>query len=189
MGPNGRGICDYFGLNPTDVDICMGTFTKSFGAAGGYIAAKKEVIDHLLLNSHSSVYAEAPSIPVLCQIYKSLKIILGQEGGGEGRTRIEQLAKNSEFFRSELRRMGFLVLGNDSPIVPMLLFQPAKIPAFSREMKKRGIAVVVVGYPATPIISSRARFCISASHTREDLEWALGQISEVGDLLCLKIAK
>jgi serine palmitoyltransferase len=61
--------------------------------------------------------------------------------------------------------------------------------AFSRELLKRGIAVVVVGYPATPIISSRARFCISSSHTREDLEKALRYIDEVGDLLMVKYNK
>ena len=83
--------------------------------------------------------------------------------------------------------MGFIVYGNDSPVIPLLLFHPAKIPAFSREMLKRGIAVVVVGYPATPIITSRVRFCISAAHTLEDLQWALQQISEVGDMLCLKV--
>lgn len=85
--------------------------------------------------------------------------------------------------------MGFMICGSDSPVVPLLLFHPSKIPAFSRELLKRGIAVVVVGYPATPIISSRVRFCISASHTMEDLEFALDQISQVGDLLDLKIAK
>lgn len=58
--------------------------------------------------------------------------------------------------------------------------------AFSREMLKRGIAVVVVGYPATPIISSRARFCLSSAHTREDLDKAIRDISEVGDLLLIK---
>jgi len=56
-------------------------------------------------------------------------------------------------------------------------------------MKKRGVCVVVVGYPATPIIESRARFCLSASHTREDLVKALGVISEVGDILGLKYSR
>lgn len=56
-------------------------------------------------------------------------------------------------------------------------------------MKKRGVCVVVVGYPATPIVESRARFCLSASHTREDLEKALSVISEVGDLLGLKYSR
>merc|ERR1719498_146092 len=107
-----------------------------------------------------------------------------------GQKRIRDLAENSKFFRSELKKMGFIVYGNDaSPVVPMLLFMPAKIAAFSREMKKRGVCVVVVGSPATPIVESRARFCISASHTREDLEYALNNISEIGDLLQLKYSR
>lgn len=85
--------------------------------------------------------------------------------------------------------MGFIVYGDQgSPVIPLLLFNPAKIPAFSRELLKRGIAVVVVGYPATPIITSRARFCISSAHTREDLDKALEVISEVGDTLLLKVS-
>ena len=55
-------------------------------------------------------------------------------------------------------------------------------------MKKRGIAVVVVGYPATPIISSRVRFCLSAAHTKEDLDYALHCISEIGNDMLLKVS-
>lgn len=84
LGPNGRGVCDYYGVDPSDVDILMGTFTKSFGAAGGYIAGKKDIIDSLRLYSHSSVYAESISIPVIQQIYTSMKIIMGSIGGEEG---------------------------------------------------------------------------------------------------------
>jgi serine palmitoyltransferase len=151
------------------------------------------------LNSHSSIYAESISVPVIKQIYSSMKMIMGEPvnenlGGsdaslGEGRHRIQTLARNSAFFADQLRAMGFILYGKDAPVIPMLLMNPAKIPAFSREMLERGIAVVVVGYPATPIITSRVRFCISASHTIEDLEWALDQISEVGDKLLLKMNK
>lgn len=59
--------------------------------------------------------------------------------------------------------------------------------AFSREMKKRGIAVVVVGYPATPIVESRARFCMSASHTHNDLDKALAALDEVSNLMLLPL--
>ncbi|KAJ3131994.1 serine palmitoyltransferase, long chain base subunit [Physocladia obscura] len=189
MGPNGRGICDYYGIDPSNVDILMGTFTKSFGAAGGYLAASKRVIDYIRFNSHSNVYAESITPPILQQIITSTKIIMGEEHGNDGRRRIQQLAQNSKYFCSELKRMGFIVYGVDSPVVPLLLCHPAKIPAFSREMLKRGIAVVVVGYPATPIITSRVRFCISAAHTMEDIKWALEQISEVGDMLLLKVSE
>lgn len=189
MGPNGRGVCDHFGVDPQLIDVCMGTFTKSFGAAGGYISGSKVLIDYLRVNNYSHIYAESIAIPILRQITSSMRVILGEEGGDEGRMRIVTLARNSKYFYSELKKLGFIVYGGgDSPVIPLLLFHPAKIPAFSRELLKRGIAVVVVGYPATPIITSRVRFCISASHTMEDLKFAIEMISEVGDLLCLKIA-
>ncbi len=60
--------------------------------------------------------------------------------------------------------------------------------AFSREALARGLAVVVVGYPATPIITSRVRFCISASHTRADLDLVLEKVSEIGDILGMKVS-
>ncbi len=147
------------------------------------------MIDSLRLRSHSSVYAESISIPVIKQVYASMRMIMGEDYGADGRHRIQALARNSSYFCSELRRMGFLVFGNDSPVIPLLLMNPAKIPAFSREMLDRGVAVVVVGYPATPIITSRVRFCISAAHSMEDLDYALQQISEVGDRLLLKMAR
>ncbi|KAJ3215663.1 serine palmitoyltransferase component [Clydaea vesicula] len=187
LGPNGRGVCDYFGIDPKEIDIMMGTFTKSFGAAGGYLGATREVIEHLRFNCQANIYAEAMAIPVLQQVITSLNIISGKIEGGEGRRRIQQLATNASYFAKELRKMGFIVYGKDSPVVPLLLFHPAKIPAFSREMLKRGIAVVVVGYPATPIITSRVRFCLSAAHTMEDMNFALEMCSEVGDLLQLKV--
>lgn len=165
----------------------MGTFTKSFGAAGGYIAGDKAIIDHLRLHTHAYNYAETISVPVAQQIITSMKIICGEDGTDLGRKKIKQLAENSVYFMERLREMGFIVYGDQgSPVIPLLLFNPAKVPAFSRELLKRKIAVVVVGYPATPIISSRARFCVSAAHTREDLDRALEVISEVGDTLKIK---
>lgn len=107
-----------------------------------------------------------------------------------GCERIQHLAKNTVYFRKRLQKMGFIIYGNkDSPVVPMMLYMPAKIGAFGREMFKRNIGVVVVGFPATTIIESRARFCISASHTREMLDRALSVISEVGELLQLKYSR
>uniref|UniRef100_A0A8C5RH03 Uncharacterized protein n=1 Tax=Laticauda laticaudata TaxID=8630 RepID=A0A8C5RH03_LATLA len=73
--------------------------------------------------------------------------------------------------------MGFIIYGNeDSPVVPLMLYMPAKIGAFGREMLKRRVGVVVVGFPATPIIESRARICLSASHNREILDTVIIEI-------------
>jgi serine palmitoyltransferase len=67
-----------------------------------------------------------------------------------------------------------------------MLYHPAKISAFSHEMLKRKISVVVVGYPATPLISSRARFCVSSAHNKDDMDRLLAACDEVGDILQIK---
>jgi serine palmitoyltransferase len=67
--------------------------------------------------------------------------------------------------------MGFIVYGNrNSPVVPMLLYLPGRVARFNREMLRRGIAVVTVGFPATKLLDARVRFCISAAHTRQMLD-------------------
>ena len=115
---------------------------------------------------------------------------MGEDGTNIGRKKIQSLRDNSNYFRMRLERMGLHVLGHyDSPIMPVMLYNPTKIAAFSRECFKRGLAVVVVGFPAVPILESRARFCISAGHTRDQLDYALEEIEEVADILKLRYAK
>ncbi|XP_064871712.1 serine palmitoyltransferase 2-like [Oncorhynchus nerka] len=171
VGPTGRGVTELFGLDPSDIDVMMGTFTKSFGAAGGYIAGKRELVDYLRSHSHSAVYASAMSPPVTEQILRAMKCIMGLDGTTVGQARVHQLAENTRYFRSRLQEMGFIIYGNDdSPVVPILLYMPGKVVAFSRAMLKRKIGVVVVGFPATPITEARARFCLSAAHTKAMLD-------------------
>ncbi|KAK0526458.1 serine palmitoyltransferase component [Tilletia horrida] len=247
IGPRGRGVCDYFGVDPRKIDILMGTFTKSFGAAGGYIAGNKAVIDRIRLLNHSNVYGETLSPPVLTQIITSMASIMGvgnhpEEAallpdwidlprpladGSEGLERLRRLAFNSRYLSTGLRKLGFIVFGHrDSPIVPLLIYLPGKMGSFSRMMLDRNlslppderlvreekdlseqerlaledpasswslsgrarppIVVVVVAYPATPLISSRVRFCVSAAHTKKDIDDVLIACDEVGSVLDLK---
>ncbi|KAI1344325.1 serine palmitoyltransferase [Xylariaceae sp. FL0016] len=189
LGPRGRGVCDYFGIDPSRVDILMGTLTKSFGANGGYVAADKHVIDKLRSCNAATMLGESPTPAVLMQILASLKIISGELVPGEGEERLQRIAFNSRYLRLGLKRLGMIVYGHDdSPIIPITLYNPAKISAFSHEMLKRKISVVVVGYPATPLISSRARFCVSAAHNKDDLDRLLAACDEVGDILQLKFS-
>ncbi|CAH7687764.1 serine palmitoyltransferase [Phakopsora pachyrhizi] len=217
LGPRGRGVCDYFGLDPQVIDIQMGTLTKSFGASGGYIAGKKSIIDQLRLKNHSSVYAESMSPAVVQQIISSLEMISStgtplrlhnDDTGGlkgsseslmgsvqmkfsEGQERLRRLAFNARYLSSGLRKLGFIVYGDrDSPIIPLLIFHPGKMLQFSRMMLDRySIVVVVVAYPATPLVSSRVRFCVSASHTKEDIDRILIATDEIGEILGLKMSR
>ncbi|KAF8651518.1 hypothetical protein AX16_004714 [Volvariella volvacea WC 439] len=233
LGPNGRGVSDYFSINPRSIDILMGTFTKSFGAAGGYVAGNKSLIDRLRLRGYSSPYAEAMTPPVLTQVIASMASIMGValpsafqqppqqltshapslevvqhpgpvpstmlpswitlppalSSGDEGRTRLRRLAFNSRYLHLGLRKLGFITYGHpSSPIVPLLLWNPGKMIAFHRMMRQRQtpIVVVVVAYPATPLHSGRVRFCVSAAHTKEDVDTVLRACDDIGEALDIK---
>lgn len=187
LGTRGRGVCDYFGINPADVDILMGTFTKSFASVGGYVAGSKELIAFLRSSSFGTMYGNSMSPVCARQALSALRVIMGKDGTDTGAKKLLQLRENSNYFRSRLQQMGFLILGNnDSPIIPLMLYHPGKFSAFSRQMLKRGIAAVVVSHPATTMLTGRARFCLSAGHTKEDLDYALKAIGEVGDNCDLK---
>ncbi|KAK3375294.1 pyridoxal phosphate-dependent transferase [Podospora didyma] len=189
VGPRGRGVCDYFGVDPAEVDILMGTLTKSFGANGGYIAAEKHIIDKLQSTNAATILGESPTPSVLMQISASLRIITGELAPGQGDERLQRIAFNSRYLRLGLKRLGFIVCGHDdSPIIPIMLYHPGKISAFSHEMLKRKISIVVVGYPATPLISSRARFCVSSAHNKDDMDRLLAACDEVGDILQVKFS-
>jgi serine palmitoyltransferase len=128
LGEHGRGVVDYWGCNPKDVDVLMGTFTKSFGSAGGYIAGNQDLINYLKLNSHAACYASSMSPPITAQILKTLRIIMGIDEGNDGKNRIKKIAENTRYFREKLIKMGFIVYGNNSsPIVPVMLYMPSRI--------------------------------------------------------------
>jgi serine palmitoyltransferase len=237
LGPHGRGVTDYFNVSPSSIDVLMGTFSKSFGAAGGYIAGPKTLIDGLRLRGHLGPYAEAISPPVLAQIIASMASIMGVAlapqptnsnfslspvgsvvtprnsekellgmvpasslptwmnlppalaDGSEAGVRIRRLAFNSRYLHAGLKKLGFIIYGHSSsPIVPLLLFNPGKLPTFVRMMRAYSppIVVVVVSYPATPFETARARLCPSASHTKEDIDTVLRACDEVGGILDLK---
>jgi serine palmitoyltransferase len=82
--------------------------------------------------------------------------------------------------------MGFIVYGNqNSPVVPMLLYMPARVTHFNREMLRRGIAVVTVGFPATKLLDARVRFCLSAAHTRPMLDAVCQKLIDHYQYICL----
>jgi len=190
VGDSGRGVCQELGVDTSLVDVMMGTFTKSFGAAGGYVAGSRALVEEL--RRHSAGCTDAVSMPpaVCVQVKQALRVISGADGTDVGRQKIQQLRDNSLFFREGLKQLGLEVLGeHPSPIMPVMLYQPYKIGDFSRLAFEKGLAVVVVGAPAVPLYLARVRFCISAAHSRADLEAALASVASVADQLCLRFEK
>ena len=190
VGATGRGVCEELGVDPADIDVMMGTFTKSFGAAGGYVAGDYETVARV--RQYSAGCTDAVSMPpaVCVQILSSLRVIAGKDGTDIGKKKLAQLRDNALFFRQGLEHLGLEVLGHHpSPVMPVMLYQPYKIGDFSRLAFNRKLAVVVVGAPATPVTYPRVRFCVSAAHSREDLADALVAIGEIADALQIKFKR
>ena len=184
IGPTGRGVCEALGVDTSDVDIMMGTFTKSFGSCGGYIAGSRELIDYMKANCAAHLYSTSMSAPAVEMVLSALRVVRGMDGTTAGETKLRTLNENSNYFRKGLLEIGLNVLGDwDSPVMPIMMFKPSTLVACSREMLKRGVAVVVVGFPATPLLTARVRVCISACHSKEDLDFALQMFKDVSDHL------
>lgn len=177
-GRTGRGVCEHWGVDPKDIDIMMGTFTKSFGAMGGYIAAdsvralvapaprrrgaspllppsppsrRQALVSYLRQNSTGSVYANSMS-PLVCQqVLQAFHVLTTPTGAparrpagdwkrasprcprAAGLAKIQRLKENANYFRHRLIDMGLDVLGDDgSPVVPVMIYSPGKVAAFSR---------------------------------------------------------
>lgn len=189
LGETGRGICEYTGVDPTEIDILMGTFTKSFGGMGGYIAASEEIVSYIRSASAGATYATSLSPIIAQQILTALNIIAGKDGTCIGQQRLQALRENSNYFRRGLEQLGLLTIGSyDSPVVPVLVYSYSKILEFARECWARNLAVVTVGFPVTPLLLGRARFCISAAHTKEDLDDALSKLHEVAQITRTRFA-
>jgi serine palmitoyltransferase len=190
LGPRGRGVVDYWGCNPRDVDILMGTLTKSFASAGGYIAGSKKIISHLRNNSAVYNYGTAMSPALIGQISESLRIICGEDGTTIGQEKIQRLLRNSRYFRKRIQQLGFLIYGQeDSPVVPIMTFFISKVVATGREALKYNMGLIAVGFPATAITKARARVCLSADHTKEQLDEVLESLNEIGDKMRIKYGK
>ncbi|CAD7929969.1 unnamed protein product [Amoebophrya sp. A25] len=185
VGSTGRGITDLLNVPREKVDIMMGTFTKSFGSAGGYIAADAGVIANLRKNSPNATFAPSMSPACAAQALAAFEL-LGTERGKE---KINGLRNNSNHFRKRLAEIGFWVLGDeDSPVVPVLMDQESMW-YFSVDGMKSGIAVVVVCAPATPYMLPRARFCVSAAHTRTQIDATLEKLEALGKRLGILFRK
>ena len=130
----------------------------------------------------SQMFSAGLSPPCVSQVISAFNVIDSKEG----KERIKRLHENSDLMRKELNDAGLYVVGDyGSAVIPMLICQPGKIAYTSRLLFERGVAVVVVGFPAVPILFSRIRFCISANHTKEQILKAVEKIKEVSQIVHL----
>ncbi len=179
LGSTGRGTAEHFGMLG-DVDIITSTLGKAVGgAAGGFTAGPAALADYLTQRSRPQLFSNALPPTVAGSALAAVHYI---ERHPELITRLRD---NTRYFREALLAAGFAPLPGETPIVPVILGETAKAIRMSEMLLDEGVFVTGFGYPVVPQGHARVRCQVSAGHTRDDLDFALGAFRKVGRALDL----
>ena len=170
-GEHGRGAVEHFGVEKR-VRILYGTFSKAFGALGGFVAGSKETLDYLRFYSHPYVYSCALPPVVVAAILKALEL-------GTTRPELRQrLWENATYFHKQLDFLGIDTGNSTTYIMPIVIGDRERMYRLGHELRHRGLWVAPVDYPAVPQDKICFRACVTANHTRGDLDEALNILSD-----------
>ena len=178
LGPTGRGTAEHFGLED-DVDLVMGTFSKSMASVGGFIAGDETVIDYIKHRARTLIFSAAPPPASVAAALATVEIM---EREPERRAR---LWENARFFSEGLRSLGLDTAGSQTPVVPVVVGEDHAALAMVQRLHEEGVFVNCVLSPATPPGRALIRTSLMATHTREQLTRALEAIEKVARELSL----
>ncbi|HEY8444914.1 MAG TPA: aminotransferase class I/II-fold pyridoxal phosphate-dependent enzyme [Bacilli bacterium] len=176
LGAHGRGTAEYFGLED-EVDIYMGTFSKSLASLGGYMAASKQVVEYVKHVSRPFIFSASITPASVASARASLKILR------EHPERTKALHDISNYMREGLKKLGVNIIESKTPIIPIYTYDDEKTFMACKMLLERGVYVNPVISPATPVGQSLLRTSYTATHTKEQMDYAMNQIKEVLDIL------
>ena len=173
MGVHGRGISEHFGVDPRQVDIWMGTLSKSFGSCGGYIAGCPEMVEYLKYTSPGFVYSVGMPPSNVAAALASLRLL------EEEPHRVETLQARSRLFLKEARRVGLNTgMSNNTPVVPIIIGNSLHALQLSHQLFERGINVQPILYPAVEESAARLRFFITTCHSEQQITDTVAAVAE-----------
>lgn len=166
LGEGGRGAAAHFGVEG-QIDLHVGTLSKAIGACGGFVAGKSDLVTYIRYFARSGMFSTAPSPMVTAAAAAAIEVI------EEESWRVERLWDNCRFLHSELKRMGFKISEQPSPIIPVIVGSMPILRQMTLELHRANICVNSVPFPAVAHGSERLRISLTANHTREQLVEAL----------------
>ena len=173
FGRNGRGTVDHFGMHGR-VDIQVGTLSKAIGALGGYVAGSRSLVEFLYHRARPFLFSTShpPSVAATC--IAALDVLL------EEPQLIDQLWENTRFFKAGLVALGFDTGISESPITPVMVGDGALAMRLSDGLFQEGVFAQGIAFPTVPRGKARIRTIVTATHTRDELQYALDAFASVG---------
>src|SRR3989338_6266812 len=180
FGKNGRGLSEHFGLE-RQIDVVMGTLSKSLGSVGGFLAGKAVLKAYLVNHAREFIYTTAPSPAASAAALESLLIIRKEPAIRE------RLWANVRFLRESLKSIDFNLMDSEGPIIPILIGDTAKSIHTRDLLKREGVYASVIRPPTVPKGTDRIRISVSADHTRDNLTKLTGILRKIkGKMLWIK---
>jgi 8-amino-7-oxononanoate synthase len=178
LGETGRGIGEYFHVARQDVDIWMGTLSKSFGSCGGFIAGKRSLVEYLKYTAPGFVFSVGLSPPNAAAALASLRLLKKEP------QRVRQLHERAALFLRLAKERGFDTgASQNSPVVPIIVGNSLHCMFLSQALFRRGINVQPIVYPAVEERAARLRFFLTSRHTEEQIRYTIDVMSEEIDKL------
>ena len=173
FGRNGRGTVDHFGMHGR-VDVQVGTLSKAIGALGGYVAGSRALIEFLHHRARPFLFSTShpPSVAATC--LAAIEVLETEPA------LIERLWENTRFFKGGLEGLGFDTGNSESPITPVIVGEAATAMTLSDRLFEEGVFAQGIGFPTVAQGRARVRTIVTATHTREDLTFALDRFEKVG---------
>ncbi|HPX32843.1 MAG TPA: glycine C-acetyltransferase [Erysipelotrichaceae bacterium] len=173
MGEKGRGTAEYCGVMDR-IDIITGTLGKALGgASGGYTSAKQPIVDLLRQRSRPYLFSNTLAPAICAASLKTFEIL------NRSSEIIDRLKENTVYFRKQMKQSGFDIIDSVHPIVPVMLYDAKTASEFADRMLEKGVYVIGFSYPVVPMEKARIRVQISASHSKEDLDFAINCFKDV----------
>ena len=172
LGDHGRGTASHFGLTDK-TDLIMGTFSKSFGSLGGFIASDNIVIDYLKHTSRSLIFSASMAPANVASVSKAIDIMLSEP------ERIQHLWDLTNYSAKQFKDRGFDIGHTETPIIPLFVRDTEKSLYISNELLEEGIFANPIVAPAVPNNDTMIRFSLMATHTFEQVDIAIDKITKV----------
>jgi glycine C-acetyltransferase len=173
FGANGRGTVDHFKVHGR-VDVQVGTLSKAFGSLGGYVAGNRNLIEFLYHRARPFLFSTSHPPSVAASCIAALDVLM------EEPQIIERLWENTRFFKEGLVRLGFDTGLSESPITPVIAGEGSRAMKLSDRLFEEGVFAQGIAFPTVARDKARVRTIVTATHTREDLEFALDKFAKVG---------
>jgi len=173
LGTGGRGIVDHFNLHGK-VEEEIGTLSKAFGVVGGVVAGNPQIIEWLHQRGRPFLFSSAMTMPDVAACIEAVNIL------EESTEFVDKLWSNADYFKAEMRNLGFDTGNSVTPITPIMLGEAQLAQLFSKELYTAGVFGMAIGFPTVPPGKARIRVMISAAHDKEDLDQGLSAFAAVG---------